>query len=311
MGGSGLKLAYVGVDGALQGVRGIPIADLLRSGDVVDGIVAGVQDAVSNAPSSLNPRSVGLAVPGIVDEASGVGRVSFLLGWHDVPFRRLVAEATGVPVAFGHDVRTGALAEGRLGGGRGFSDWLFLALGTGLGAAFVLNGVPYRGANGYGGELAHVVAATDGPHCRCGKRGCAEMLASASAIASRYSAAVGSSKDVSSAEVVRRLKDGDPVAARIWSEAITALAAVVAGFVESMNPSAVVIGGGLADAGDLLLVPLTKCLIPQIRFARPLPEIRAAQLGVHAGLHGAALLGLEAMGEGGARDAAGASRVTA
>ncbi len=294
VGGSGLKLAYGTTSGELSRSWTVPIGKLRRRGDVVEGIVAELRDAVAEAPPELHPRSVGLVIPGIVDEFAGVGRLSLILQWRDVPFRRLVSEATGLPVNVGHDVGAGAMAEGRLGAARGLSEWLFLALGTGLGSAFVLNGRPYRGVNGYGGELSHVVAVPNGPLCRCGKRGCLEMLASASAIATRYSESRGTGEAVTASEVIRRMRAGDGTAARIWSEAIAALAVVVAGCVESLNPSTIVIGGGLAEAGVLLFEPFTRSLLPQIRFVNPSPEIRSAQLGLFAGLYGAALLGLEA-----------------
>lgn len=290
-----MKLAYGTADGSLHEVSSIPIADLRARGDLVEGIVQEVRLAIRDAPNRFRVQSVGLAVPGIVDEAMGVGRLSMILGWRQVPFARLVVEATGLPTGFGHDVCSGALAEGRLGAARGHTNWLFLALGTGLGSAFMLGGRPYRGFNGYGGELSHIVADPAGPPCRCGKRGCLEMLASASAIADRYMHAVGSKELVTAAEVARRVRAGDEFAVRVWDDAVSALATVVAGYIESMNPSAVVVGGGLAEAGEMLLAPLRDQLEAQVQFADH-PAVLPALLGARAGLHGAAMIGLHAAG---------------
>ena len=198
VGGSSMKLAYATTDARLHEWRSVPVGELQARG-VVAGIVEELRHAVEAAPGSLRPRGIGLVVPGILDEAAGVGRLALLLGWRNAPFRQLVTEATGLPLDFGHDVGAGATAEGRLGAGRGHRDWIFLALGTGLGSAFVLGGKPYRGWDGFGGELAHVVARPDGPLCRCGKHGCLEMLASGSAISARYTEAAGASAAVTAA----------------------------------------------------------------------------------------------------------------
>lgn len=294
VGGSGVKLGYGTRAGTLSDTRKVPIGDLRARGDLVEEIVEEIRKAIVEAPENLQPCSVGIVVPGNVDEAAGIGRLSLILGWQDIPFVRLIKEATGLPVGFGHDVCTGAIAEGRLGAGRGHMDWLFLSLGTGLGSSFMLNGKPYRGSHGYGGEMSHIVADPDGPLCRCGKRGCLEMLASASGLAQRYSQAKGG-EIVTAEEVVRRVRMGDEAARQVWNEAVEALATVVAGYVESMNPSAVVVGGGLAEAGSLLFDPLRERLLEQIRFADK-PLLQKAELGVSAGLYGAALIGLEAAG---------------
>ena len=295
VGGSAVKMGYSTPDGRVHGIRSVSVAAIKSRGDVVTGIIDEIQSALVSAPEHLSPVSVGLVVPGNVDEAAGVGRLSLILGWRDVPFVTLVSEATNLPVGFGHDVCAGATAEGRLGAARGHTDWLFIALGTGLGSAFMLSGRHYRGSNGYGGELSHVITIEDGPLCRCGKRGCLEMLASASAISARYTQAAQEPEPVTAAEVGQRLRQGDQLAAKVWSEAVAALATVVAGYCESMNPSAVVVGGGVAESGDLLFQPLRAQLDGRIRYA-DVPVIHPAALGQLAGLHGAALLGLEAAG---------------
>lgn len=295
VGGSAVKLAYGTPDGRLHQVRRVPISDILARGDLIGGIVHEVREAVLAAPEHLHPSSVGLVVPGIVDEAKGIGRLSVILGWRDIPFVQLVTEATGLPVGFGHDVCGGAMAEGHLGAARGHTEWLFLALGTGLGSAFVLGGRPYRGSSGYGGELSHVVAVRDGPLCRCGKRGCLEMLASASGLVAQYKDVSGRDEPLTAAQLTQRVREGDAAAARVWQDAVSALATVVAGYVESMNPTAVVVGGGLTEAGELLMKPLGVLLEGQVKFADR-PTLRVATLGPLAGLHGAALIGLRASG---------------
>jgi glucokinase len=235
--------------------------------------------------------AVGVAVPGLVDEAAGVARASVNLGWQDVPLRRLLAERLGLPVAVAHDVRAAARAEAELGAAQGCDDWLLVTLGTGVGAAVVIGGRPYGGAHGTGGELGHMVVDPDGPECACGARGCVESLASAGAVERRY--ASEAAERPSAREVVERAGQGDEAAARVWREAVEALAAGLAAYVVLMDPERIVVGGGLADAGGALFGPLAGALAERLTFVDP-PPVVAAALGADAGCHGAALLAREA-----------------
>ncbi len=152
IGGTTIKTALADRTGVLDGRVDLPVAGLGTPDDVVTAIVDAAASAAARGQArGRHVRAVGLAVPGLVDAAAGVGRSSMLLGWRDVPFAALVATATGLPVGFVHDVEAGALAEGRLGAAAGLRDWLFLAVGTGLGSTFILDGRSYRGATGTGG----------------------------------------------------------------------------------------------------------------------------------------------------------------
>src|SRR3954471_4410566 len=143
---------------------------------------------------------VGLAVPGLVDEARGVALRAVNLPWHDLPLADVVAERCGLPVALGHDVRAAAGAEAALGAGRGADDVLFVAIGTSIGGAIVAGGRPYGGAHDRAGEIGHTVVDPDGPPCACGARGCVEALASAAAIERAY-AETGAGDGASAREV--------------------------------------------------------------------------------------------------------------
>ena len=153
-----------------------------------------------------------------------------------------------------------------------------------MGAAVVLGGRPYAGAHGTGGELGHVMVDPDGPLCRCGARGCVETLASAAAIERRYGGGA-TAKEIA--------LGGDEQARRVWDEAIAALAAGLAGFVLTMDPERIVIGGGLAEAGDALFAPLADALAARLVLGDSPPVVPAA-LGNDAGCHGAAILAREA-----------------
>lgn len=285
VGGTTLKGAVVDAAGTVLARTDRPVADVAPGG-VVEAVAEQVRRVVEAARPFGGAAAVGLAVPGLVDEAAGIGRWSLTLGWRDVDFLAPLA-GLGLPVAFGHDVSSGAYAEARLGAARGHEDWLFLALGTGLGSTFVLGGRPYRGAGGSGGELAHVVVRPGGVLCRCGKRGCLETVSSGPAIARAYAAASGSAL-AGAADVARLAAAGDVGAAAVWDDAVDALAEAVADYVESMNPSVVVVGGGVARAGGLLVDRLRDGLHARVRFADPPPPVVAAEHGAAAALVGIA-----------------------
>ncbi len=254
---------------------------------VVERIIATARGQLSDASGrGLSVGAAGVVVPGIVDEQRGVAVYSANIGWRDVPFRERLEAELGLPVAFGHDVRAGGLAEGHLGAAHGSRDFLFLPLGTGIAAAIVLDGRPYT-SGGYAGEMGHMVVDPDGPICGCGARGCLEAIASAAAIATRYADRTG--QQAEALEVCERVIAGDPDAEAVWTEAVNALASALSTYTNLLAPELVVIGGGLAAAGDVLLGPLEIEIDRRLTFQRR-PKVVGAQLGDQAGALGAALL---------------------
>ncbi|MEO3782195.1 ROK family protein [Actinocorallia sp. B10E7] len=255
---------------------------------VTERLVGVVQQLTEGARErGLRPSGAGVVIPGIIDEDTGVVRSSANIGWQDFPLRRHLAQHTELPVAIGHDVRAGGLAESVLGAGRGQSDLLFLALGTGIAGAMILEGRPFSGG-GYGGEIGHMQLDPGGHPCGCGSRGCLETLASASAVARRYSRRAG--EQVSAREVALRVEAGEPLALEIWRDATEALATALLAYMTICAPTRVVIGGGLAQSGETLLAPLRASVEKRTTYHRPVQIVRAA-LGDRAGLLGAALLG--------------------
>ncbi|WP_374774504.1 ROK family protein [Streptomyces sp. NBC_01310] len=239
--------------------------------------------------------AAGLAVPGFVDEANGTAVYAANIGWSDVPLRALVAERLGgVPVAVGHDMRTGGLAEARLGAGRGLDRFLFIALGTGISAAIGIDGGFEAGAHGGAGELGHVIVRRDGRPCNCGQRGCLETVASASAVARAW-AEVSGDPGASAADAADAVRRGDPRARAVWDEAVAALADGLTIGVQLIDPRALVLGGGLAESGELLFAPLRRELAARLSHRAPLPSLVPAELGDRAGCLGAGLLAWDAL----------------
>ena len=237
--------------------------------------------------------AAGVVVPGIVEEAQGVALFSANLGWERLPLRDLLAERLGLPVVLGHDVRAGGLAEGRRGAARGASDFLFLALGTGIAGAVTVGGQPCL--RPYAGEIGHVEVEPDGRPCPCGGRGCLETVASGAAIAAAYTARAGTVAPVTAADVARRAASGEPAAAAVWQAAVDALARAVVTYTRILAPELVVVGGGLAGAGPALLGPLGGAVAGRLTFQPP-PRIAPAELGDWAGCTGAGLLAWDEAG---------------
>ena len=247
---------------------------------LVDGIVALAGDLAAEGRRRFGAdgvAGVGLAVPGLVDEARGVALRAVNLPWRDLALAKVASGRLGLPVLLSHDVRAAAAAEAALGAGRGSDDFLFVAIGTGIGAAIVHGGRPFTGAHGRAGELGHLVVDPGGPPCACGARGCLEAIASAAAIERAYAAAgvgrgragdgggdrddagdgVGDRDDAgdgaSAREVAALAQAGDPVAREVWARAARALGAALADAVALLDPGLVVArgrsrGGGRAAA---------------------------------------------------------------
>ncbi|MEV4743990.1 ROK family protein [Streptomyces sp. NPDC049555] len=262
-----------------------------------DAVVAGILDLAAELRGVGEERfgegavAVGVAVPGIVDAASGTAVYAANLGWRDVPLRDVLAERLGgIPVAVGHDVRTGGLAEGRIGAGRGADRFLFVPLGTGIAGAIGIDGRIEAGAHGNAGEIGHVAVRTgpDAPLCGCGGRGCLETLASASAVSRAWAEASGDPA-ADAAGCARAVEAGDERARAVWQRAVDALADGLVVAVSLLDPGMLIIGGGLAEAGGTLFAPLRAAVAERVTFRR-LPLIVPAALGDAAGCLGAGLL---------------------
>jgi glucokinase len=240
------------------------------------------------------PATAGLALPGHFEDGAGVLLPNLLGDWVGRPIAGPVGERLGVDVALVNDVRALTLAELRLGAGRGARDLVCIALGTGVGGGVVIDGRLHLGL-GHAGEIGHTTVDPDGPVCGCGNRGCLDRMAGAETIA----AAAGRPTVADAAEAARA---GDEAAIAAFARAGTYVGRVLAGAVVLLWPERVVVGGGVADAGELLLEPLRAelrrraCVAPVDRI-----DVVRAELGPHAGAVGAALWGAEVSRSRGAR----------
>ena len=316
VGGTGMKCALVTPEGSVLHAERHPTGAMRGGAAVVETILevaAGLAEKA--AGDGLSPVAAGVAVPGVVDETAGTAVWAANIGFRDIPLRDLLSARLGVPAAVGHDVRAGGVAEARLGAGAGWRHVLFVAVGTGIAAAHVVGGMAFAGAHGAAGEIGHVVIRPGGPPCGCGQAGCLEAVASAASVARRYTATLdrqeqcscgyqrphtrnsgvsaGGTGGVTAAEVAARARAGEALAVAVWDETVAALADGLLIAQALYDAEVVVLGGGLAEAGDLLMSPLRDALRARLTFHREPVLVRAA-LGDEAGCLGAGLLAIDA-----------------
>lgn len=297
-----LDVGGTGMKGALLDRRLRPLFTLRRPTHRAAGPEAVVAHMAAALESLAEQAAVmgftvlraGVAVPGIVDEDRARAVYSGNIGWRDLPLGDILGQRTGIPVTLGHDVRAGGNAERVLGAARGARDVLFVPIGTGVSAAVISDGRPVRGG-GFVGELGHIVVEPDGAACVCGGRGCVETVATAAAIAAAFTVRSGRSVEGAD-EVAALVAQGDPHALTIWNRAVDALVTAFTTASTLLAPELIVVGGGLAEAGDLLLDPIRTRLAERLTFQRR-PRLVRAELGDQAGCLGAGLLAWYAMNE--------------
>ncbi|GAA2914965.1 ROK family protein [Streptomyces thioluteus] len=295
VGGTGIKAALVGAGPGTELLHETrrPTGRDRGPEAVVEGILDLAAELYALGEKELGepPAAAGAAVPGIVDTRTGTAVYAANLGWRDVPLRDLLSRhLKGIPAALGHDARTAGLAEGRVGAGRGADRFLFVPIGTGIAGAIGIDGRVEDGANGSAGEIGHIAVrrGPDAPACGCGARGCLETLASAAAVGRAWAAASGDPA-ADAAGCARAVEAGDRAAARVWQDAIDALADGLVIGLTLLDPRTLIVGGGLAEAGETLFRPLRAAVAERVTFQK-LPLIVPAALGDTAGCLGAGLL---------------------
>ena len=287
VGGTAIKAVVLGPDGSADYLPSVPTP----RADGPDVVVTYVLDTVEQfVRQSGGIEAVGLVVPGFVNDADGIADYSENIGWRDVPFRRLVAERTGLPVGFGHDVRAAGEAEWIAGAAVGVTDVLFVPIGTGISGAIVAEGRPLHGATV--GEIGHLDVGSGRP-CACGGHGCLETVATGPAIAAAYAARTGLPA-AGAREVFEAAAQGDEAAQAVLDSAIDALARALTAYVTILAPERIVIGGGVGLAGRALVDPLTASLTKSLVWQR-VPDIVSARFGEGAAAIGAALLARRAL----------------
>jgi glucokinase len=287
VGGTDTKAALFDATGRMLGLSRTPTPH--RGADTAEAVLDRVQELTLQFARDfpdVTPIAASLIAPGIVDDNRGIGIHAANMHWEDVPFKRLLEERLHIPSSFSHDVRAAGEAEYRLGAARPYRDVVIIVIGTGIAGLIIIDGHTHI-AGGYAGEIGHSIVDPAGARCSCGARGCLETVASAGAIARRYQEITGI-RSHGALEVLERARADDPVALNVWDDALDALAISIAQLTAFLAPQAIVIGGGLAQAGDALFAPLRERIDTLLSFHRR-PELVPAMIGENAGLIGAAL----------------------
>jgi len=258
-----------------------------------------ILQALPESPEEL--LGVGIGAPGPLDPATGVIIKTPNLPWENLPLVRLVQEALGCTVYLGNDADVAALAEHRLGAGKGARHMVYMTISTGIGGGVIMDGKLLTG-RGQGGEIGHMTIIPDGPVCSCGKPGHLEALASGTAIAriARERLAAGEestlrgipASGITAAAVGDAAKAGDPMAADIVQQAGHHIGISIASLMHLLNPEIVVLGGGVTEIGDLLFDSIHEAVrryAMHPRYWEGTPIVRSA-LGGEVGLLGAAAL---------------------
>lgn len=306
LGGTNLRAAIVNVEtGEISHQASVPT--LAREGH--DAVMRRIADLALKVIESAGMTKdevggIGIGVPGVLDLDKG--EVLFLPNlpgtWPHVPLQLTIEAFTGLPVALLNDVRSITNGEWRFGAGRGVDTIAVLAIGTGIGGGLVISGQLHLGIGGTGGELGHISIDYNGPRCGCGNYGCLEALASGPAIAAMGMKAVAQGlttqigelcgydlNRITPALIAQAANAGDAIARDIYEKAGFYLGVAAANICVAVGPRRIVIGGGVAQAGDLLLEPIRRVLKERV-IVMPVEQVQVvpSQLGDHAGMIGVA-----------------------
>lgn len=312
----GVDLGATSVDIALANFRGELLQRRALALDVRDGPEPVLATIVQLTQAMIEAHdippdkvlSVGIGVPGPVDFAKGVLIMPPIMpGWEHYPIRQTIrARFPAATVVVDNDVNTMAIGELRSGAGQGVENFIFVKIGTGIGAGIIARGMIYRGRDGCAGDIGHIQADRNGPVCHCGNTGCLEAMASGSAIARRAMEAAQAGRspilsaylqqaDTLTAEYVgMAAQAGDRVAMTIIKESGTLIGSVLASVVNFFNPSLILIGGGVAQIGNQFLANIRRSILSRsLPLATEQLTINYSAMGHDAGITGAIALALE------------------
>ncbi len=271
---------------------------------ILDNIEINVKEMLRETHSKLT--AIGLCTPGPIDIKNGlVLSPTNLSNWVEFPIVEILEEKFQVPVVFDNDANAAALGEYFYGAGKGFESILYVTISTGVGGAIVLGGKIYHGVADSAGEIGHTIVKPDGIICGCGTRGCLETIASGTYIARRAKEKAKENggklngvgvDEITAKLVIEAVGQGDQTAKLIWDETIKYLAIGIGNAITTIAPEAVVIGGGISLAGDILFKPLYSHLRQNVKML-PIEDviISRAKLGAESGIYGALILAKQSL----------------
>lgn len=305
VGGTNVKIALVNDEGKILYSNSVPTRAEMGYEYTVNNIKQAIYDLLKE--TKLEPKDIqgmGFGFPGQVDYKAGIVRnAPNIPGWVEIPIAKIFEDEFHIPTHVDNDVRCAALGELNYGAGKGCENLICITVGTGIGSGLVVNGRLVRGASNAAGEIGHIkLQMNGGPICGCGDTGCLEAFASGPAIVALAEDYIRGGKSTKFRElangapitpyiVCEAAKAGDPVAQRIFTIVGEYIGIGLASVVNLLNPEKIIIGGGVADAGEYLLNPLSETLKKRaMKIAGETVKIVHAELGNTAGVIGASLL---------------------
>ena len=265
-----------------------------------------IADVANELSKEYPVESIGVSAAGFISsDRQTILATPNIAGWNGVNLVQELKQIIGDRIVLENDANSAAWGEFKFGAGRGRKDLMMLTLGTGVGGGLILDGSVFRGAFGIGAELGHIRVVPDGHLCGCGIRGCLEQYASGSALMRHAREAINASPDLArnllargdgtleglkGHHITEAARDEDPVALAAFNTRASYLGAGIASLCAVIDPSCIVLGGGVIDAGELFLSPTRQAALSLIPFSgkHPYPEIVPAELGNNAGLVGVA-----------------------
>ena len=303
IGGTNVKIAVVNARGEILKKNSIKTRGPRNVEEVVDNIAEAVKDLTKN----YDYASIGVGCPGAIDSKEGVVEYSPNLYWKNVPLAKMLSERTGKEVKISNDANVAALGEHKFGAGKDYTDTALITLGTGVGGGFVVDGKLFEGFKSKGTEIGHTVIRENGFQCTCGRKGCFETYASATALIRETRYAMGKDIDknslmwdlcehdltkVDGKTAFTAFKKGDVLARAVVEKYVKSLSEGILNVVNLFRSQAVILGGGVCGAGDILTEPIQR-RVDKYRYGGEeslRTMILIAQLGNDAGVIGAASL---------------------
>ena len=305
VGGTNVKIALVDLDGKIAFSNTVPTRAEMGYEAGVNNIKQAIKDLMQESnQTNKTVEAIGFGLPGQIDYKEGIVKnLPNIPGWVDIPLAKMIEDEFSIPTRLDNDVRCADLGELNFGAGKVCENLICITVGTGIGSGIILNGKLVRGAANAAGEIGHIkMEMNGGPLCGCGDYGCFEAYASGPAIVTMAKEYISGGKSAKYKEmatdgiitpyiVAQAALQGDTVSIQIFKQMGKIIGTGLASVVNLLNPEKIIIGGGVADAGDLLLEPIRKTILDR---AMPIQaksvKVVPAQLANAAGVIGASLL---------------------
>ena len=289
VGGTNVRGGVITREGEILASRTVPTS---MDAEQLEADIVGI---VEELRADYEVDAVGLALAGFLDPTCEVVRFAPHLPWRHANVRESLSQKLGMHVRLEHDANSAAWGEWCFGAGRGAEDWVFFAVGTGIGATLMTHDTIYRGAFGTAPEFGHIVVVPNGRQCSCGKRGCLERYASGTALPDTCADLRGSYEtslpdDPTGKEITQAARRGDPLAVAVMEDFSQWLGQGLSIVADVLDPELIVLGGGVSQDADLYLEGAAQAMGQDIVGAghRPLARVATAELGSAAGMIGVA-----------------------